>query len=53
MFEHLSVRNYRTYDKGSITLTNEYKCALINEHKERFTYSTRILYSIGFKMSNL
>ena len=51
MFEHLSVRNYRTYDKGSITLISEYKCTLINEHKVRFTYSTRVLSYFVFKMS--
>ena len=37
MFEHLSDPYYRAYDKGSITLTNECKCTLINEHKVRFT----------------
>ena len=53
MLEHLSVRNYRPGDiKGSITLINEYKCTLINKHKVRFTYSTTVLYSFVFKMTN-
>ena len=52
MFEYLSVRNYRTYDLGIITLINEYNCTVINEHKVRFSYITKVLCSFAFKMSN-